>query len=302
MKTGIVFNVEKYAIHDGPGIRTTVFFKGCPLRCWWCHNPEGQSQRFELVYRQGRCNGCSECISKCSTGAISYLPERLAINRKHCTICGACAGKCSTEALSLVGEKMNVEQVMTIIEKDMPFYGESEGGVTFSGGEPLQQPDFLEAVVNECAKRKIDTVLDTCGYAPAKIVDRFLSKISLFLYDIKIFDSAKHQKYTGVSSELILENARRIASSGARLSVSIPIVPQINDDEENIERTGKFLASLKKVEWVSLLSYHKMGVDKYENLGKPYRLKDTKTPSHQRMQMIKEKLEAFGLDVRVEER
>jgi len=217
-------------------------------------------------------------------------------------MCGACAGKCSTEALSLVGEKMNVGQVMTIIEKDMPFYGESDGGVTFSGGEPLQQPDFLEALVNECTERNIHTVLDTCGYAPPKVVDRFLGKINLFLYDIKIFDSAKHQKYTGMSNELILENAQRIASSGAKLSVSIPIVPQINDDEENIERTGKFLASLKKVEWVSLLPYHRMGVDKYENLGKPYRLKDTKTPSHQRMQMIKEKLEAFGLDVRVEER
>jgi pyruvate formate lyase activating enzyme len=197
---------------------------------------------------------------------------------------------------------MNVEQVMTIIEKDMPFYGESEGGVTFSGGEPLQQPDFLEALVNECAKRKIDTVLDTCGYAPSKVVDRFLSKINLFLYDLKIFNSAKHQKYTGVSNELILENAQRIALSGTKLSVSIPIISQINDDEENIERTGKFLASLKKVEWVSLLPYHRMGVDKYENLGKPFRLKGTRTPSHQKMQMIKEKLETFGLNIRVEER
>jgi len=197
---------------------------------------------------------------------------------------------------------MNVEQVITIIEKDMPFYGESEGGVTFSGGEPLQQPDFLEALVNECTERNIHTVLDTCGYAPPKVVDRFLGKINLFLYDFMIFDSAKHQKYTGVSNELILENAQRIASSDTRLSVSIPIVPQINDDEENIERTGKFLASLKKVKWVSLLPYHRMGVDKYENLGKPFRLKDTKTPSHQRMQMIKEKLETFGLNIRVEER
>ncbi len=230
------------------------------------------------------------------------MSNRVTIDRKRCTICGACARKCPTEASSVAGGRVNVEQVMTIIEKDVPFYSESHGGVTFSGGEPLQQPDFLEALVDECAKRKIDTVLDTCGYAPPKIVERFLGKINLFLYDLKIFDSAKHQKYTGVSNELILENAQRIALSGTKLSVSIPIVPQINDDEENIERTGKFLASLKKVEWVSLLPYHRMGVDKYENLGKPFRLKDTKTPSHQRMQMIKEKLETFGLNIRVEER
>jgi pyruvate formate lyase activating enzyme len=197
---------------------------------------------------------------------------------------------------------MSVEQVMTIIEKDMPFYGESDGGVTFSGGEPLQQPDFLEAVVKECVERNIHVALDTCGYAPSNVMDRFLDKIDLFLYDIKIIDPAKHRKYTGVSNELILENAKRIASEGARLSISIPIIPMINDGEDDIDKTGKFIASLGNVEWVSLLPYHRMGIDKYGNLGKRYRLKDVQTPSHQRMETIKEKLETFGLRVRVEER
>ena len=302
MKKGIIFNVERYTVHDGPGIRTTVFFKGCPMRCWWCHNPEGQSKRFELVYKQGRCDGCGECANSCSTSAITLLSNRVAITRKRCIVCGACAGRCPTEALSVAGEEMSVEQVMTIIEKDMPFYGESDGGVTFSGGEPLQQPDFLEALVKECVERNIHVALDTCGYAPSNVMDRFLDKIDLFLYDIKIIDPAKHRKYTGVSNELILENAKRIASEGARLSISIPIIPMINDGEDDIDKTGKFIASLGNVEWVSLLPYHRMGIDKYGNLGKRYKLKDVQTPSPQRMETIKEKLETFGLRVRVEER
>jgi len=302
MKKGIVFNVEKYAIHDGPGIRTTVFFKGCPLRCWWCHNPEGQSRSFELVYRHRRCIECGECVKSCTRKALAYLSKQVVIDRKRCTVCGVCAQKCPSEALSIVGKKMSVEEVTKIIERDMPFYNESRGGVTFSGGEPLLQPDFLEALLKECIKRDINTVLDTSGYAPPNIVDRFCRKVDLFLYDIKIMDDSKHKKYTGMSNKLILKNAQRIVKNGSRLAVSLPIIPLINDDEENIEKTGEFLASLKNVEWVSLLPYHKIGVEKYENLGKPYRLDETQAPSSRKMGIIKEKLEVFGIEVRVEER
>ncbi len=302
MKRGIVFNVEKYAIHDGPGIRTTVFFKGCPLRCWWCHNPEGQDQCLELVYRHARCISCGECITSCTKGAVSYISKKVIIDRKRCTACGACAKKCPTEALSIVGREMSVSHVMKLLERDMPFYSESCGGVTFSGGEPLQQPEFLEVLTDECSRKDIDTVLDTSGYAPSKVVERFCGKVDLFLYDIKLMHSSKHKKYTGMSNKLILENAHRIARSESKLAISIPIIPRINDDEANLEETGRFLASLKSVEYVSLLPYHKMGIDKYKNLGKPYRLNRTQTPSNQELQTIKKRLEAFGVNVRVEER
>jgi pyruvate formate lyase activating enzyme len=302
MKNGAVFNVEKYAIQDGPGIRTTVFFKGCPLRCWWCHNPEGQRRSLELVFRPSRCIECGECIKSCTRQALAYVSKQIVIDRKRCTVCGACVSKCPSEALSIAGKRTSVEELMKIIEKDMPFYDESKGGVTFSGGEPLMQPDFLEALLEECVKRGINTVLDTSGYASSRIVNRFCRKVDLFLYDVKIMDDLKHKKYTGVSNRTILGNLQRIVKNGGRVEVSLPIIPSINDDQENIEKTGKFLASLRKIESLSLLPYHRMGVDKYNSLGKPYKLVETQIPSAEKMKMIKEELEAFGFKVRVEER
>ena len=302
MKKGVVFNVEKYAIHDGPGIRTTVFFKGCPLHCWWCHNPEGQSRSFELVFRPSRCIGCGECIKSCTGQALAYESRQLVIDRKRCTACGSCVSKCPSEALSIAGKMTSVEDVTRIIEKDMPFYDESKGGVTFSGGEPLLQPDFLEALLDECVKRSINTTLDTSGYASPNVVERFCRKVNLLLYDIKIMNDVRHRKYTGVSNRVILRNLQRIVKNGGTVEVSLPIIPLINDGEENIEKTGEFLASLRKIESVSILPYHRLGVDKYRSLGKLYRLSDTPTPSTGKIKMIKEELEAFGFKVRVEDR
>ncbi|HML03424.1 MAG TPA: glycyl-radical enzyme activating protein [Candidatus Bathyarchaeia archaeon] len=302
MKSGVVFNVERYAIQDGPGIRTTVFFKGCPLRCWWCHNPEGQKKGFELVFRPSRCIECGKCLKSCTRQALAYVSKQLVIDRKRCTVCGACVCKCPSEALSIAGKRTSVEEVMKIIEKDMPFYDESRGGVTFSGGEPLMQPDFLEALLEECVKKGINTALDTSGYASSHVVDRFCRKIDLFLFDVKIMGDLRHRKYTGVSNRRILENLQRMVKNGGRVEVSLPIIPGINDDEENIEKTGEFLASLRKIESVSLLPYHRMGVDKYKSLGKPYKLAETQILSAEKMKMIKGELEAFGLKVRVEVR
>jgi pyruvate formate lyase activating enzyme len=224
------------------------------------------------------------------------------IDRKRCTVCGACVPKCPSEALSIAGKKTSVKELTKIIEKDTPFYDESEGGVTFSGGEPLLQPDFLEALLEQCIKRGINTALDTSGYAPPKILDRFHRKVDLFLYDVKSMDDSKHRKYTGVSNRLILKNLQRIVKNGGRVAVSLPIIPRVNDDEENIKKTGEFLASLKAIESISLLPYHKLGIDKYRSLGKPYKLAETQTPSTEKMKMIQEELEALGFKVRVEER
>jgi pyruvate formate lyase activating enzyme len=302
MKKGTIFNIEKYAIHDGPGIRTTVFFKGCPLRCWWCHNPEGLNSRRELVFRESRCVGCGECIKSCSKKALSLTSSHVALNRESCDECGACAQVCSSEALSIVGKEMSVEETIKEIERDRAFYEESEGGVTFSGGEPLLQPSFLNAILRECNERNIHTTLDTSGYASQEVVNRICDKVNLYLYDIKTMDDQNHKKYTGVSNKLILQNLERLAKNGSDIAISLPIIPRINDDETNILRTGEFISSLRSVKYVSLLAYHKTGVDKYKNLGRSYRLEETQSPRSEKMEIIKKKLEAFGLKVKIGER
>jgi len=299
MKKGTIFNIEKYAIHDGPGIRTTVFFKGCPLRCWWCHNPEGQNSRHELVFRESRCVGCGECVKNCSKKALSLTSRHVALNRDSCDKCGACAQACSSEALSIIGKEMSVEETIKEIERDRAFYDESGGGVTFSGGEPLLQPDFLNAILRECNERDIHTTLDTSGYASQEVVDRICNKADLFLYDIKTMDDSSHKKYTGVSNKLILQNLGRLAKNGSDIVISLPIIPRINDDETNILRTGEFISSLRSVKYVSLLAYHKTGVDKYKNLGRSYRLGKTQSPRSEKMEIIRKKLEAFGLKVKI---
>lgn len=299
MKKGRIFNIERYAIHDGPGIRTTVFFKGCPLHCWWCHNPEGQCSRPELIYRETRCVGCGECMRNCTRRALYLLSQHVALNRESCNVCGVCAQVCPSDALSVVGKEVSVDEMIKEIERDRVFYDESEGGVTFSGGEPLLQPSFLNAMLDECKERGIHAALDTSGYASQHVIDEIRSKVDLFLYDIKIMDAKKHRKYTGVSNRLILRNLERLAKNGSNIVVSLPIIPGINDDEENILKTGKFISSLPGTKQVSLLPYHRAGADKYKNLGRPYRLAGVQSPPIEKIKMIREKLEAVGLKVRI---
>jgi pyruvate formate lyase activating enzyme len=296
---GRIFNIEKYAIHDGPGIRTTIFFKGCPLRCWWCHNPEGQNIEPELVYREGRCIGCGECVKSCSRKALLLATQHVSLDRRKCSACGKCAQVCPSEALSIAGRDLSADETIKEIERDKVFYDESKGGVTFSGGEPLLQPDFLGEMLHECNKRDIHTVLDTSGYAPRKVIERISRKVDLFLYDIKTMNKSSHRKYAGVSNNLILQNLKKLGETGSRLAISLPVIPRINDDPKNILGTCEYISSLPNVEYVSLLPYHRAGMDKYKNLGKPYRLMKTKPPSPQRLQTIKRRLEAFGLKVKI---
>jgi pyruvate formate lyase activating enzyme len=297
MKNGMVFDVERYSIHDGPGIRTTVFLKGCPLRCWWCQNPEGQDAKPELVYRKSRCIGCSECIKNCSQKAISLVAPHISINRENCVLCDNCSQVCPSDALSIAGKQMGVKEILEEIEKDMTFYNESGGGVTFSGGEPLLQPDFLNALLTECKEREIHTIVSTCGFAPYEIINRICDKVDLFLYDIKIMDSRKHRKYTGASNEQVLENLRKLAENGSSIVISFPIIPGINDDEKNVTRTAGFISSLPNIKNVNLLPYHRAGIEKYKSLGKSYKLDKIQPPSNQKIRSIKEQMEAFGIRV-----
>lgn len=298
MVQGTVFNIQRYSIHDGPGIRTTVFLKGCPLTCWWCHNPESQELKQEIIYNYKKCIGCGDCINICSNNAIVYNKNRFIRDRIKCNLCGKCAETCPTEAIEMIGRKMTVEEVMKEIEKDMVFYEESGGGVTFSGGEPLMQPEFLESLLDVCKEKGIHTALDTSGYGEWGIISKILKKVDLFLYDIKHIDNDKHMKFTGVSNELILSNLKRLVLGNAEIWIRIPVIPEVNDDEESILEIGKFVLSLN-LEKIFLLPYHNIAADKYKRLGRKYNLPYTSVPKEEQMIEIARKFKKLGLKVKI---
>jgi pyruvate formate lyase activating enzyme len=206
---------------------------------------------------------------------------------------------CPSEALSIAGKQMSVKEILEEIEKDRAFYEESGGGVTFSGGEPLLQPDFLNTLLSECKERAIHTAVDTCGFARYEIIDRMRDKVDLFLYDIKTMDNRKHRKYTGASNEQILKNLKKLAESGNSIVISFPIIPGINDDDKNVTRTAEFISALPNIQQVNLLPYHRAGIEKYKNLGKTYKLDEIQPPSNQSIKSVKEKMEAFGVNVEI---
>ncbi len=297
MKSGIVFDFKKYSIHDGPGIRTTVFLKGCPLSCWWCHNPESISPQPAVLYRPERCIGCGACLKACPCGAIAATPEGFFADPSRCTGCGACADSCPSTARERVGRLMTSEEVLTVIRKDIPFYDESGGGATFSGGEPLLQPEFLWELLEGCRKSQIHTAVDTTGFAHTAVLLETARLTDLFLYDIKHMDPGKHKLYTGVDNTLILENLKALTDSGARVAIRIPLIPGINDDEENLRQTGRFVAALKGVVSVHLLPYHAAGRNKYAKWKIAYRLPETLPPSAEAQEAAAENLKSFGLNV-----
>jgi pyruvate formate lyase activating enzyme len=272
--SGILFDIRKYSIHDGPGIRTAVFFKGCPLACAWCHNPESQSFRPELLLRPGRCIDCGACLTSCQPDAIHASPSGVGVvtDRERCTACGKCTLVCVAEARQLVGQQYSVNQVMAEIEADRVFYERSGGGVTFTGGEPLAQPRFLLELLSACHTRGISTVVDTSGFALWQVLDEIRPLVDLFLYDLKLMDEARHIHWTGISNSDILSNLRQLSETGSRILVRIPLIPGINDDEENLRAMGEFLASLSASPPVELLPYHNIAAAKYAGLGREYGL------------------------------
>jgi pyruvate formate lyase activating enzyme len=297
--TGNVFDIKKFSIHDGPGIRTTVFLKGCPLHCTWCHNPEGISPSSEIQYWDKRCIGCQECVEVCENRAIAFINEVRFHYPELCQGCGACAQVCPTEAIELIGSRMTVLEVMEAIEKDVIYYDQSNGGVTFSGGEPLLQTEFLEAVLRACKDHGIHTVVDTSGYVSFGVLKKIKPLVDLFLYDIKLMDTDRHIQHTGVSNQLILENLRELVITGAQVTARIPIIPGINDDSDNICQTGDFLKSLGTLPEVNLLPYHRAATHKYQRIGSNYLLPEVMPPSDDQMSRITWELENYGLSVKI---
>jgi pyruvate formate lyase activating enzyme len=302
MSEGIIFDIKKYSINDGPGIRTTVFFKGCPLRCPWCHNPEGQSFFPEVMLRPSRCLvDCSECITVCEPRALSKPGVALSLERDKCTLCRMCADVCPAEAIEIAGRRASVGEVMAEIEKDRIFYEESRGGVTFSGGEPLAQPDFLAELLAACRKKGLHTTVDTCGFAPAEALGRAATLADLFLYDLKIMDEKKHDDMTGQPNSVILKNLRSLVGRGKAVIVRLPLVPGVNDDDQNVRAVAAFLRDLGGISEVSLLPYHKMGLEKHKGLEKKGRAGVFSTPTSERVEKIKTDLESAGFSVRIGE-
>lgn len=269
----VIFDIERGSFVDGPGIRSTVFFKGCNLRCAWCHNPESHSPKPEMLFYKNKCTGCGKCREKC--------PEEL----RACTLCGKCTLYCPQDAREICGKERTVDEIMAEIVKDAPFYKTSNGGVTFSGGECMLQIDFLEEILKRCRECGIHTAVDTAGDVPYEYFERILPYTDLFLYDVKCYDSDLHRKYTGVKNDRILKNLKSILKAGASVWVRIPVIPEVNDSEEELQAIKRFLDGDTAPVRVELLPYHAMGEHKYQAIGKE--VQSFSPPSADRMEQLK---------------
>lgn len=299
--TGRVFNIQRYSIHDGSGIRTLVFLKGCPLRCLWCSNPESQNSVPELGFIEARCIGpeaCgSPCIPVCPAGAIGLNEgDNPEVDRGKCDACGRCVEVCPQDALKVVGSDMTVEEVLTEIEKDRAFYRRSGGGVTVGGGEPLAQYRFTAALLEAAQNKYLHTAIETCGYAPWEHLKMVLKHVDLLQFDVKHMDPERHRELTGQSNELILDNLKKVLSmkTPQDVIIRIPVIPGSNDSVDNIRETAKFVADLG-FQQIELIPYHRLGMSKYAQYGMVYPLADSDPESQTDMDELRKMVEDIGL-------
>lgn len=293
--TGLITDIKKFAVHDGPGIRTTVFLKGCPLRCLWCHNPETQSTRPQVGYLVSECIGCGRCVDVCPQGALQLTEDGVLRAVERCTGCGACVEACPAGAMVLYGREMTVAEVIAEVEKDKPFYENSGGGMTVSGGEPLLQPEFCMGLLRTARERGLSRCLDTCGHVPWAVLEAAAAETDLFLYDLKLFDSARHAQATGCGNELILGNLLRLAQAGANVMVRVPVVPGVNATEHDIGEIAAFVADLPGDIDIELLAYHELGESKFARLGMVYPLAGLKPPGGELMAALARVVESHGV-------
>jgi len=310
--TGKLYDIQGFSVHDGPGIRLTLFLKGCPLRCPWCHSPESQAFHTELNWMEMKCVGiekCGRCLGVCPQGAITegkmkatldgsgeiQLP---AVDRKKCDNCGACAKACPAKALYMCGTDYTIDEIMERVRRDMPFFSRSGGGVTISGGECLYQPEFTLEVLKRCKEEGVNTAVDTTGFVKWEVIESILPYTDIFLYDIKGIDSGLHKQVIGIPNDLILENARAIADNGGKLQIRIPVMPMYSDSEEVFDEIGNFILELgDAVDVVQILPYHNLGTVKWERLQASKPVFEAAPPSEELIEARKKQLQDKGLNV-----
>jgi pyruvate formate lyase activating enzyme len=297
--TGRVFNIQRFSIHDGPGIRTTVFLKGCTLRCLWCHNPESIALAPELAFFPSKCIRCGHCFEACEAGALRLEGEERRYDKTLCRVCGRCAEVCYAEAIVMEGRDVTAEEVVAEVLKDKAFYDNSGGGATLSGGEPLLQAEFAAEVLARCHASGVHTALDTAASVPWAAFERALPHTDLILLDLKLMDSARHREATGVGNELVLDNACRLAAAERPLIIRVPIIPGHTDDAANVAAIADFVRGFPRLEYLELLPYHRFAEGKYRRLGREYGLEGTDAPLADHLDALAALVAARGVRVKV---
>jgi pyruvate formate lyase activating enzyme len=275
--TGTIFKIKRFSIHDGPGIRTSVFLKGCPLNCIWCHSPEGISSNIAIWHDKSLCIGCGECVKACPNTALQLLKNPgpvISIDRALCTLSGNCVNVCPTGAIQFTGYKISVADIISEIEKDILYYRKSGGGITLTGGEPLYQPEFSTEILKACKENNIHTAVESCLFCDKGTIDRMSDFVDLFIVDMKIFNGAKHIQFTGKSNDIIKDNFEYISKSNKSIIVRIPLIPDITDTEENKNAIVKFVHGIDKKIPIEYISYNPLAENNYKKLGIPFLLKN----------------------------
>lgn len=291
---GVIFDIQRFSVHDGPGIRTIVFFKGCPLRCRWCSNPESQHKEPQIMFVDQNCIGCKHCTEACPTGALSFTPS-FHVDDNKCHLCGKCVDVCYPEALNFSGHQQSVEEVLAELKKDQIHYKRSGGGITLSGGEPLAQPEFAVDLLKACKARGWHTAVETTAFTSREVLEKVLPWLDLVLLDIKHVDDHKHQEFVGRSNESILQNAKFIGQFGVPIIIRVPVIPTFNSEVHEIESIASFAQCIKGVKELHLLPYHRLGENKYSYLNYDYRMQGIEPPTKETMNALKKAVEAKGL-------